>query len=55
MDFAPTHDFVDVILGRAENHSDGLIGWRAAELLDAAYRSAEQGGAAVSRDELYGE
>ncbi|MCY4063612.1 MAG: Gfo/Idh/MocA family oxidoreductase [Chloroflexi bacterium] len=55
LDFAPTHNFVDVILGRAENHSDGLIGWRAAELLDAAYRSAAQGGAAVSRDQLYAE
>ena len=53
LDFAPTHNFVDVILGRAENHSDGLIGWRAVELLDAAYRSAERGGVAVSRDELY--
>lgn len=55
LDFAPTHNFVDVILGRAENNSHGLIGWRAVELLDAAYRSAEQGGAAVSRDELYTE
>ncbi len=55
LDFAPTHNFVDVILGRAENHSDGVIGWRAVELLDAAYRSAGQGGAGVSRDELYAE
>ena len=53
LDFAPTHNFVDVILGRAENKSGGVIGWRATELLDAAYRSAERGGAAVSRDELY--
>jgi len=53
LSFAPTQNFVDVILGRGENNSDGLIGWRAVELLDAAYRSAAQGGAAVSRDELY--
>ena len=53
IDFAPTHNFVDVLLERGENNSDGLIGWRAVELLDAAYRSAEQGGAPVSRDELY--
>ncbi len=55
LDFAPTHNFVDVILGRGSNQSDGLIGWRAVELLDAAYRSAQRGGAAVARDELYTE
>ena len=51
--FAPTHNFVDVILERAENHCGGIIGWRATELLDAAYRSAKRDGAAVQRDELY--
>lgn len=53
--FAPTHNFVDLILGRAENHCAGIIGWRATELLDAAYRSAERDGAAVARQELYRE
>ena len=51
--FAPIHHFVDVILGRASNQCSGEIGWRAVELLDAAYRSAERGGAAVTRQELY--
>ena len=53
--FAPTHNFVDLILGRAENLCGGIIGWRATELLDAAYRSAERDGAAVARAELYEE
>ncbi len=53
--FAPTHNFVDLLLGRAENHCDGIIGWRATELLDAAYRSAERGGTAITRQDLYRE
>ncbi len=51
--FAPTHNFVDLILGQAENHCGGIIGWRATEMLDAAYRSAERDGAAVNRNDLY--
>lgn len=53
--FAPTHNFVDLLLGRAENHCGGITGWRATELLDAAYRSAERGGAPVARKDLYKE
>jgi len=42
--FAPTHNFVDVILGRAENLAPGEIGRTAVSFLDAAYRSAARGG-----------
>jgi hypothetical protein len=42
-----------VILGRAANASPGEVGWRAAELLDAAYRSAAQVGRPVLIEELY--
>jgi predicted dehydrogenase len=48
-----THNFVDVILGRAENGSSGEVGWRTVELLDAAYRSAAQNGAGVRIADLY--
>ncbi len=51
--FAPSHNFVDVILNGAENLNSGMVGWRATELLDAAYRSADQVGSAVYRHELY--
>jgi len=50
---ATTNNFVEVVLGRAENHVSGEIGWRAVELLDAAYRSAQAGGAAVDVETLY--
>jgi len=53
--FAPTHNFVDVILGDADNLCSGMLGWRAVELLDAAYRSANNDGKAVYRDDLYEE
>lgn len=53
--FAPTHNFVDVILGNADNLCSGLLGWRAVELLDAAYRSANNDGKAIYLDELYKE
>lgn len=53
--FGPTHNFVDLILGQAENHCGGIIGWRATELLDAAYRSAAGDGNIVTRQELYSE
>lgn len=52
---APTRNFVDLVLGRPADSSGGLTGWRAAELLDAAYRSAARGGAPVARAELYPE
>jgi len=50
---ATTNNFVDLILGRAANHVSGQIGWRAVELLDAAYRSAQMDGVAVEVDSLY--
>jgi len=50
---ATTKNFVETVLGRAENHVSGLIGWRAVELLDAAYRSAAAGGSAVEVASLY--
>jgi len=50
---APVRNLVDVVLGRAENGSPGDIGWRAVEVLDAAYRSARQGGHAVAVQSLY--
>lgn len=53
--FAPTHNFVDVIVGDGENLCSGLLGWRAVELLDAAYRSANDNGKAIYLDELYEE
>jgi predicted dehydrogenase len=48
-----THNFVDLILGRAENGSPGEVGWRTVELLEAAYRSAARNGAGVQVSELY--
>ena len=51
--FAPTLNFVNVILGNAENLCSGWVGWRAVELLDAAYRSAKHDGQPVYLDELY--
>ncbi len=53
--FAPTHNFVDVILGNAENLCSGELGWKAVELLDAAYRSANDDGKAVYLEDLYEE
>lgn len=39
---ATSRHLVDVLLGRAENQSDGALGARVVELLDAAYRSATE-------------
>lgn len=50
---ATTHNLIDVILGRAEAGAPGEVGWRAVELLDAAYRSAARGGQGVNIDALY--
>ncbi|MBI3958475.1 MAG: Gfo/Idh/MocA family oxidoreductase, partial [Chloroflexi bacterium] len=50
---ATTNNFVELILGRAANHVSGEVGWRAVELLDAAYRSAQADGAAVEVAALY--
>lgn len=51
----PINNFADVILGKAENLCSGLIGWRAVELLDAAYQSAARDGTAVTLADLYQE
>ncbi len=51
--YGPIHNFADVITGAAANHCSGAIGWRAVELLEAAYRSAARTGAAVTLEELY--
>ena len=51
--YGPINNFADVITGKRANHCSGRIGWRAVELLDAAYRSAARAGSAVSLDELY--
>jgi predicted dehydrogenase len=51
--YVVTHNFLDALLGRAENGSPGEVGWRTVELLDAAYRSAAADGAGVKIAELY--
>lgn len=51
--FSTANNLVDVILGRAANGAPGDGGWRAVELLDAAYRSAALGGAPVTVESLY--
>lgn len=50
--FATAQNLVDVILGRDVNHSPGAVAARCVELLDAAYRSAEQDGTPISIREL---
>jgi predicted dehydrogenase len=51
--FATAQNLVDVALGNAPNGSPVEAGWRTVELLDAAYRSAEAGGAGVAIETLY--
>jgi predicted dehydrogenase len=52
--FATAHNLVDVVCGTAPNSSPAAeAGWRTVELLDAAYRSAEEQGAAVQVNDLY--
>ena len=51
--FAPADNLVEVVLGRSENGSPAEIGWATVELLDAAYRSAHNGGQAVAIQDLY--
>ena len=53
MKYIVTTNFVDLILGRAENGSPGEIGLKTVELLDAAYRSAQTDGQAVLIEHLY--
>jgi predicted dehydrogenase len=51
--FAVTRNFIDVILGKAQNKAPGEVGWRVVEILDAAYRSAKEQGRPVLIEELY--
>lgn len=53
--YATTHHFIDVMQGCIPNGAPGEIGWRAVELLDAAYRSFDAGGEAVTIADLYGQ
>jgi predicted dehydrogenase len=48
-----THGFIDCINGSTPNPVSGELGWRVVELLDAAYRSAKEGGRPVEVAELY--
>lgn len=50
---APAQNLAKIIVGQAGNESPGTVGWRVVELLDAAYRSAQQDGRAITRAELY--
>src|SRR5207248_1227969 len=50
---APINNLIGVTLGSEEPGFSNEIGWRAVELLDAAYRSAEQDGRSVAVAELY--
>ena len=50
---APLRNLVGIACGGEENVSPPVVGWRAVELLDAAYRSAERGGQLVDIKELY--
>ena len=51
--YSTAHNLVDVITGDAANGSPAEVGWRAVELLDAAYRSAAQDGKFVEVPSLY--
>lgn len=52
---ATAHNLVAVIVRGAGNGSPAEVGWRASELLDAAYRSAALQGRPITREELYRE
>jgi predicted dehydrogenase len=52
--FAPAANLIAAARGVEAPVPAGEVGWRAVELLDAAYRSAEADGRAVLLDELYG-
>ena len=49
----PSVNLVQVIRGEAENGSPPEVGWRTVEMLDAAYRSAQQQGQSVEVASLY--
>jgi predicted dehydrogenase len=46
-------NLVQVIRGEAENGSPPEVGWRTVEMLDAAYRSVQQGGQLIEVASLY--
>ena len=49
--FAPANNFIDVMLGKAENLAPGqTVGRTTVNFLDAAYRSAADGGKPVTVD-----
>lgn len=52
--YAPAHNLIGIVLGQAGNESPGTVGWRVVELLDAAYRSAQQDGSRVEASALHG-
>lgn len=51
--YAPVENLVEIVTGKGVNGSTAEVGWRAVELLDAAYRSAALNGQAVSIESLY--
>lgn len=53
--FSTARNLVDLINGTAPNGSPGETGWRAVEILDAAYRSVALDGASVAISSLYDE
>ncbi len=53
--FTTTRNLVDLICGLAPNDSSGEAGWRAVEILDAAYRSAQREGMPIAIATLYDE
>lgn len=48
--FAPVNNFVEVIQGKARNLSPGTVGQTTVNFLDAAYRSADANGTAITVD-----
>jgi predicted dehydrogenase len=54
LSYRTAHNLVDVIVGEAQNGCPPEVGWRAVELLDAAYRSAAQDGKFIEVSSLYG-
>jgi predicted dehydrogenase len=51
--YLTAHNLVDIITSAAENGSTAEVGWRAVELLDAAYRSAARQGQPIEIEQLY--
>ena len=51
--FAPVRNLIGIACGLEESLSPPEYGWRAVELLDAAYRSADADGQPITVEELY--